>query len=367
MILGIIVLFQILVRLIISKSGDVTRPINYLSGRLAFFSVVFFAALGIYFEVVVFDQGHDLAFVNFRLLLLFYVTIYLSRKSSFTILGATWLTRIILWGLTTGTLYFLFMTLCIYLLTLGMITIIRRYNLPQIYLISTLDIILGILWATFYYLQLPYFGTVSIKIALFNWVSFVIMNAILEFGLTHLNQENNYLTMLSHQATTDPLTKMNNYLSFKEDFDKLYTSFHKNNQSLAMIALDIDYFKRINDTYGHLAGNQVLEQIAKILMDESAKSEGAQAYRVGGEEFNILLPNLNLQETNKFSHHLQDRIRYSLFPVNDLRLHLTVSMGVAILHEHDVTSNLLYERADQMLYHSKGQGRNRITLENELN
>lgn len=126
--LGVIVFFQILVRSIISRSGNISETINYLTGRLAIFSVCYFSILGIYFEFVVAREGHDLAFVNFRLLLLFYVTIYLGKRSSAVIVLMSFLARIILWGFTAGTIYFFTMTAIIYLLTLLLVSIVRKCN-----------------------------------------------------------------------------------------------------------------------------------------------------------------------------------------------------------------------------------------------
>lgn len=363
--LGVIVFFQILVRSIISRSGNISETINYLTGRLAIFSVCYFSILGIYFEFVVAREGHDLAFVNFRLLLLFYVTIYLGKRSSAVIVLMSFLARIILWGFTAGTIYFFTMTAIIYLLTLLLVSIVRKWQLPQIFLIGSLDVILGVLWLVFNYLQLPYFGAVTWKITLFNIFSFVVMNAVLEFGISHLNHENDYLTLLSRQATTDPLTKLNNYLSFKNDLETQVSAFQHTKHALTMLALDIDCFKRVNDDHGHLTGNEILQAVGKILVDESEKMPNAKVYRVGGEEFNIIMPNTDLPEAAKFSYHLQNRIRETTFPTNHLKLQITVSMGVAKLGPNDVTSNLFYERTDRMLYHSKGQGRDQVTIENE--
>ncbi|GEL15096.1 sensor domain-containing diguanylate cyclase [Pediococcus cellicola] len=361
--LGVVVFFQILARMLISHSGSFARPLNYLSGRLATFSVIYFSVLAIYFEIVVARYTHDLNFVDFRLLLLFYVTIYLNKRSSVTIILVSSLMRIYLWGFSSGTLLFFLFTWGLYTLILGLTSISRKLELRRIYLIGLLDVFVGGMWLLFAELKLPYFGTISTSKALYNWFSFVVMNAVLEFGITHLNAEDNYLTLLSQKATTDPLTKLSNYLAFKEEFASQYAKFYNLKTPLTMVAIDIDYFKRVNDDYGHLAGNVILKAIAKIILTETAKVPEAKAYRVGGEEFNILLPNMDLKQAGIFSHRIQDRVRYRIFTVNDEDLRITLSMGVAQLQTSDISANLFYERADQMLYHSKGQGRNQISLE----
>ncbi|KRN82394.1 hypothetical protein IV87_GL000329 [Pediococcus ethanolidurans] len=137
--LGVIIFFQILVRLLISRSGHISNPVNYLSGQLASLSIVYFSTLSVYFEYVVAQEGHDIAFVDFRLLLLFYVVIYLGQRSSLLILVITFIARIFLWGFTSGTIYFIEISFIIYFVTSFITGIIRKHNFSHIILTGTLD------------------------------------------------------------------------------------------------------------------------------------------------------------------------------------------------------------------------------------
>ncbi|KRM57553.1 hypothetical protein C5L31_001169 [Secundilactobacillus malefermentans] len=89
----------------------------------------------------------------------------------------------------------------------------------------------------------------------------------------------------------------------------------------------------------------------------------ALVYRVGGEEFNMLLPNVDILEADRVARRLKNKIETTPIETNKGSINVTASLGVATLNENDKTPNDFYERADQLLYRSKGQGRNQITSE----
>lgn len=361
--LGIILFFQLLARSLTSYSNNKEAPINYLVGRLSLLSGVYFSVLAIYFEVAAAQQNSDTAFINFRLLLLSCAIVFLGRRTTYIILSCSFITRFIFWGFSFGTLIFIIVSIIMYLIFTFNLYMVRKHKSSQLLLISMLNIIVGILWLTLHFVRLDYLGDIPMNQALFFWLSFAIMNYVLYYGLTQLNNENDYLNTLTHQATVDPLTQLKNYAVFKTDFTKEFTTYHKSTKPLAMVALDIDYFKRVNDQHGHLAGNKILISIGKILTAETLKIPDAHCYRVGGEEFNVLLPNISLEQASRFSQKLQTKIRNTSFDLTaDKSIQITVSMGVSVLHSTDNAQNLFYERTDQMLYHSKGEGRDRITV-----
>ena len=126
----------------------------------------------------------------------------------------------------------------------------------------------------------------------------------------------------------------------------------------------MDHFKKINDRYGHLSGNRILSQLGSVLENEATRISNATVYRVGGEEFDILLTNQDAETIYEFSHTLKNQVQQSRFNVdNNESISLTISVGVATLRNADTDDDVLYERADQMLYRSKGQGRNKINMD----
>lgn len=127
-----------------------------------------------------------------------------------------------------------------------------------------------------------------------------------------------------------------------------------------LVMLDLDFFKRVNDNYGHKAGDEVLRRLATLLRQEVDGSERkAIAGRWGGEEFMVLMPNSTLKEAEAFAERL--RKDFSAIDFGEMG-HRTMSVGVAQLREGD-TSDRLCSRVDDVLYQAKGQGRNRVVVD----
>lgn len=365
--LGIILLFQLIVKSVIARFNLREVHLNYSVGWLNVLSIVYFGFLGLLFEWQSFHLNQDVAFVNFRLLLLFYVVLFLSRSASLTIIGLNLLARLLIRGWTFGTISYLVITVILYLvISIVSIQIIR--NESPIHMTILIHVgMTGVLWLFFHYIRWVNFGEVTSQQALYYWMSFVLMDLVLYYSITQMNVENNYLTTITRRATTDPLTGLKNFAQFENDLETQLEQYAKRPRPLTMIAMDIDHFKRINDEYGHLAGNAVLVSIGEILTDGVADVPGARVYRIGGEEFNILLPNTLIFEATEIAQRLKREIAQKTVTTNQQEtIHFTASMGIALVNEQDSLRDF-YERADQMLYHSKGEGRNTITTEEVLN
>lgn len=129
-----------------------------------------------------------------------------------------------------------------------------------------------------------------------------------------------------------------------------------------MIMFDIDHFKNINDHYGHLVGDKVLQQVADITQTVlNANDENINFYRTGGEEFNILLPNYKLSEIDSITQEVFTAINNSQFNFNNQTVDVSVSVGSSEIRENDLNSDEFFNRVDDALYHSKRNGRMRIT------
>lgn len=169
---------------------------------------------------------------------------------------------------------------------------------------------------------------------------------------------------LIDQATTDMMTHLKlkyyfySYLSGKLEFS------HQNKLPLSVMMLDIDFFKKFNDMYGHACGDYVLQQVAKVISDGIRGQDLAGRY--GGEEFVVMLYNTDGAGAMLVAERIrQDIEQMDLVYENDTHLHVTISIGVAeFLPETEVSSKELIELADQALYVSKRSGRNRVTLAN---
>lgn len=163
---------------------------------------------------------------------------------------------------------------------------------------------------------------------------------------------------LKKEVSFDYLTKLYNRNMFDTLLIEQIENFKNySNYSFSLAMLDIDHFKKINDKHGHLEGDKVLQEIAKILTITTRGSDIVA--RWGGEEFVILLPNTNIEQATIFSEKLRDSIES--FDFKNIG-RVTCSIGISQFHSSDTKANF-FKRADEALYKAKELGRNRVELE----
>ncbi len=165
---------------------------------------------------------------------------------------------------------------------------------------------------------------------------------------------------LSQLAMTDELTQLYNRRAFLMAFDKEIASARRSKKPLSVITVDIDYFKKVNDTYGHYVGDLALQHFAKIA-NRSIRTEDTIG-RLGGEEFAIILPNANEMAAQCMGERLRKMTESESFVYGDVSIHYTVSIGIAELTEQVTQPSKLLDNADKALYEAKGAGRNRVVL-----
>jgi diguanylate cyclase len=287
---GVVLLNQLLLRGIMNFTINAGQKIDYSVGILNVVSVGYFAVLAIYFQYLGYDLQSDVALVNFRILILIYTMIYLGRRGSAVVVLADCASRAAFYGLTLNTYESWTTEVTVWLIMALIATIAKRIHLHLLTLVMVINCVGGGFWLLAYFLQLRRVAPLSGEAALGHFVSFIILNGLLAYVLRALDNENNHLSAITYEATYDPLTRLQNYGMFDKHYEELFKRYHLRNAPLSMIAIDIDWFKSLNDQYGHLAGNQVLATIGRLLDKETAVYPAATCYRVGGEEFNILLP-----------------------------------------------------------------------------
>jgi len=158
------------------------------------------------------------------------------------------------------------------------------------------------------------------------------------------------------QAHTDPLTSLWNYGYFQYRLDEEIAKSNTTSLSLSLMMIDIDDFKRFNDTRGHIQGDEALRRISEALKENCRKIDILCRY--GGEEFVLILPANSKEETAL----LGERIRKSIESKRILRSKFTISIGIASYPEDSSNKKALIEKADQALYKAKKKGKNRVVL-----
>ncbi len=159
------------------------------------------------------------------------------------------------------------------------------------------------------------------------------------------------------QAILDPLTGAFNRLGYEERMEQEINRFHRYQTPFSLVVVDIDFFKRINDDYGHLAGDKVLQVVTEIAKEQLRNTDYLARY--GGEEFAIIMPETKLKDALAAANKLRQQIEQWRFHYNDKDVRVTISCGVAQIVSKD-DKDKLFQRADQALYKAKHQGRNQV-------
>ncbi len=168
---------------------------------------------------------------------------------------------------------------------------------------------------------------------------------------------------LFHQALRmayiDPLTKAHNRSSLNDTLNRTIGLANRKNQNLSIIFLDIDYFKVINDAYGHSCGDKVLVAAAGLIKDNLRSSD--VIFRVGGEEFVIVLSDTDLDGAKFLAERIRKAIESHTLAYDMVTIKITASLGIYDLHEND-TADTLIKNADNAMYKAKHNGRNQVCL-----
>ncbi|MCB1829071.1 MAG: GGDEF domain-containing protein [Chromatiaceae bacterium] len=177
--------------------------------------------------------------------------------------------------------------------------------------------------------------------------------------LDELHQARMQISELSEQVHVDSLTGLYNYRHFLQLAEQELERTRRNSQPTALIMVDLDHFKRVNDDWGHEAGNQTLRRCASLIKNELRKIDIPCRY--GGEEFALLLPATELPHAVAVANRLRLVIQQSPIEFGDQRFSVTASMGVDVSRKgEDLTPGEFVERADAFLYQAKIGGRNRV-------
>lgn len=179
---------------------------------------------------------------------------------------------------------------------------------------------------------------------------------ILKF-LSGADAEAKYHEEIYRMTIIDGLTQIHNKRYLLEALDRDVMRAKRHERDLCVVMFDIDHFKGINDRYGHLAGDYVLRELARIVSERTRRDEVFARY--GGEEFAIILPETSLEGAVQLSETLRSRVEKHPFSFQDESIPLTISMGAACLSA-EMTGTELITQADAKLYEAKNGGRNRV-------
>ena len=172
------------------------------------------------------------------------------------------------------------------------------------------------------------------------------------------NIENAYHEEIYRLTTIDGLTQVYNKRYFIETLEREIGRAHRYRRELSLIMFDIDHFKKINDTYGHLAGDHVLKQLASVIRSRIRREDILARY--GGEEFAIILPEIDNYNAVQFAEKIRGIVEKAVFRFEDTDIPVTISIGCASMTTELQEPHEFVRVADGHLYTAKSQGRNRV-------
>lgn len=170
---------------------------------------------------------------------------------------------------------------------------------------------------------------------------------------------------LRHKATYDELTGLLTRDEFMSRLEEEFERARRYEHGGSVVLLDLDHFKESNDTYGHLLGDEVLEEIGTILEETKRENDLCGCY--GGEEFCLFLPETAQEEATVLAERILEKLREPTFPEGDEQFSVTASVGVSSLRDADESLTTLLKRAHEALYHAKENGRDQVVSRQELN
>ena len=163
---------------------------------------------------------------------------------------------------------------------------------------------------------------------------------------------------LERLAAIDGMTGLNNRRTFLELAETEWTRFRRYGRPMGLLMFDIDHFKRVNDTYGHDAGDEVIKTVVDILQKQKRASDIAG--RLGGEEFALVLPEATLDSAVGAGERLRKLVAEHVIAAGGTRIPVTISVGASICHAATSGVEELIKQADLALYEAKRGGRNRV-------
>ncbi|MDF2505292.1 diguanylate cyclase [Clostridium sp.] len=204
-------------------------------------------------------------------------------------------------------------------------------------------------------------NTTLIDIIFLYSIAMILISAAIYKYTVYLSDLTNMYKQLKEGYSKDFLTGLNNVRCFDTVFNKMLVDVKEKNKRLSILFIDIDFFKKVNDNYGHSNGDIILKQLSSVLIDSCRSFDIVS--RNGGEEFSVLLLDCYSDHAIKIAEKIRRAVEIYPFVLNDgTKINITISIGVSTYP--DITSDLdkLFEEADSALYIAKRTGRNKVVL-----
>jgi len=199
------------------------------------------------------------------------------------------------------------------------------------------------------------------EVILYYCISFTTISFILYYYVSYLDDLTESFRRYKQESNRDFLTGLNNVRQFDKLFNSKIENLTNSDEKIALLYIDIDFFKRVNDTYGHKEGDLVLKALGEILTKTCRSIDVVS--RNGGEEFSVILANCLPTIAMEIAERIKENVEKTSIELSDkTKINITVSVGVACYPEPVQDFKMLREKADMALYEAKRTGRNKVVL-----
>ncbi len=202
-------------------------------------------------------------------------------------------------------------------------------------------------------------GNVIQSILLNYNLSTILVSIVIYFVLVYIFKTKELYLKLKYENTKDHLTGLNNVREFDTLLNKSISDTVENNKELSLLLIDLDFFKRINDTFGHSSGDMILKQFSDILVNSCRPSDIVS--RNGGEEFTVILSNCNYKLAAEIAERIRKNVEDHYFITDkNGKIKITVSIGISSYPNITNDTSELIDDADKALYYAKQNGKNQV-------
>ncbi|EQM54080.1 diguanylate cyclase [Lactiplantibacillus plantarum EGD-AQ4] len=359
-ILGVLTLYWVLFNWITSWFH--ARHINIDDDTInAWHGVIYMLVFVFVMQLSVVGQANSWEFVNFHLIAVIFCAFFLNiRMPYYTLLPVVIVymvfdQSIFFWESWSYAIVFVGFFWSLNYLRLW----VQRHRHSWLYYYGTVGFFGGVLWLL---IKIKY--TLSWENTLQEYGYLLIFAGLLFAYVNMLTQDSEIKLRLAQFASHDALTQTENFAAYTEHIKYLFDDSTANNLNLSMMMFDIDHFKHVNDTYGHLAGDRVLQEVSETVQTVLTENDPkVKLYRTGGEEFNVLFPGYDLISTRAIVRQIFAAVNHLVVKYGDQEIAVSISVGVSTLHQADDSPVDFYNRVDQNLYASKRHGRMRVTVD----
>lgn len=359
-ILGVLTLYWVLFNWITSWFHS--RHINIDDDTInAWHGVIYMLVFVFVMQLSVVGQANSWEFVNFHLIAVIFCAFFLNiRMPYYTLLPVVIVymvfdQSIFFWESWSYAAVFVGFFWSLNYLRLW----VQKHAHSWLYYYGTVGFFGGALW---WLIKIKY--TLSWENTLQEYGYLLIFAGLLFAYVNMLTQDSEIKLRLAQFASHDALTQTENFAAYTEHIKYLFDDSTANNLNLSMMMFDIDHFKHVNDTYGHLAGDRVLQEVSETVQTVLSENDPkVKLYRTGGEEFNVLFPGYDLISTRAIVRQIFAAVNHLVVKYGDQEIAVSISVGVSTLHQADDSPVDFYNRVDQNLYFSKRHGRMRVTVD----